>query len=100
MSEKISLALIKPIQAHGENVTALEFRELTGNDMIKCGFPFLSISYADSAARVPHMKVVAEYICELAQIPMSSVGQLHPVDFSRAAGVVLDFFAEPKTPQG
>lgn len=89
MSEKIKLSLSRPIKAHGEDVTLLEFREPNGDDLIACGVPFAT----DPSGR--NVILPAEtYACisKLAGIPMSSAKMLAMNDFFKAWGVVMGFF--------
>jgi hypothetical protein len=85
--------LSKPITAHGAEVTELELREPTGQEIIDIGFPYLIVigDDDDQAMRI-QVKTVGKYISKLAAIPPSSVGMLSPNDISQLAGVVLGFF--------
>lgn len=89
-TDKIKLPLTKPIQAHGEEVSTLEFRSPSGEDVLEIGAPPFSVgknerTYIDLA-------VTGEYIVRLAAIPVSSVKQLSPADLMAAFGVVAGFF--------
>jgi hypothetical protein len=88
-----SITLTKPIQAHGETVTDLAFREPNANDIIKCGFPFR----VEGSARVFDAGAISAYMADLCGIPKSSVGQMSPLDWTRGMGVVMGFFADATT---
>lgn len=88
------LVLARPIKAHGEDVEQITLREPTVKDMIEVGQPFLIIAGdGETAVRIQN-KTVAQYIVRLAQIPMSSVEQMAPADFTKAQAVVMGFFGE------
>lgn len=85
-----TLELTTPIEAHGETVSELKFRDLNTEDIQRCGMPF-----AISAAEVkPDMAVAIKYIVRLAEIPESSVKKMTPKDFMAAVMVVMDFFGD------
>lgn len=86
--------LNKPIQAHGAEVSELDLREPTGQEILDIGFPYLIVIGEDDDEQAMRIqaKTVGKYISKLAAIPPSAVGNLSPVDISRLAGVVLGFF--------
>ena len=88
------MKLSKPIQAHGQEVTDLNFREPTGSDITRDGFPF---KIENGGVRVIDTQAVSRLISSLASIPPSSVGALSIVDYSRAMGEVMGFFADMET---
>lgn len=88
------LKLIKPIEAHDEKVEVLKFRELTGADIAKCGFPYRF----EGLRREINTDAIVAYISRLCDIPASSVGAMSPLDWTRGMGVVLGFFADTTTP--
>lgn len=92
----ISVPLSRPIQAHGDEITALELREPTGKDIRIIGMP-MSIGADESVTMLA--APVARYIATLAQIPASSVDALHPADFMSIATVVLGFFGAAESPK-
>lgn len=85
----VTLPLSRPIEAHGETLQQLEFRELTAKDIRTLGYPFVITSDAKTA---PDSAVVGRYIVALANIPSSSVDKLSPLDFMAATGAVMGFF--------
>ncbi len=95
MSEK--LKLIKPIEAHDEMLAELEFRLPTGRDIAACGYPFQIVFQTGVSVFDP--EAISKYISALAGIPRPSVDRMAVLDWSRAMGVVLGFFADTETPQ-
>ena len=92
-----ALPLKKPIQAHKETVSVLEFREPTGDEIIRCGIPFTVVTDPASPSKV-EIKFASDsigtYISSLCGIPMSSVKQMSAPDFMKALGVVTGFFGD------
>jgi hypothetical protein len=86
-----TLTLKRPITAHGQEVTTLTFRELTGGDLASCGVPFTL-----GANDVVEIKAdaMARMISTLASIPPSSVAQMKVSDWMAAAGKVVGFFGD------
>lgn len=89
-----TVALKKAIQAHGEEVNSLTFREPSTEDIIACGYPF---RLSDGQA-YPEAGPIAKYIGRLAGIPPSSVRQLGPEDFQSCLTVIIGFFGEGEEP--
>jgi len=94
MSETI-FTLSKPIKAHGKEVTELTFREPTGDDIEKVGFPYLMIMKGPGETGVEiRTGVMYQYISRLAAIPRESAKQINPRDLSALSGIIMDFFGE------
>ncbi len=85
------MKLRKPIKAHGEEITEINFREVTGGDVIDLGQP---MSMKADESMDFKMDVVAKYIVALAQIPMTSVREMHPSDLFDCAVEISSFFGE------
>lgn len=78
----IVIPLKKPIKAHGKELAELTLREPTTEDLMQIGSPILIIPSASGEAGMEvRPKVIGAYITALAQIPPSSVKDLHPADF-------------------
>lgn len=94
MSVKVNLE--KPIKVYDEEVTELEFREPTPDDVIRTGLPHLMIPSSDgeSLGIEIRAKVIAAYIVLLAKAPMSSVKAMTLKDFQACSRVVTGFFGE------
>lgn len=77
--DKIVRRLIKPIEAHGKTYPALELRQPTTADVLEVGMP-LDIDF--DTGKITFREVeMGKMIARLAEIPLSSVGKLHPADF-------------------
>ena len=87
--DKTIVTLNRAIEAHGKEITALELREPTVEDVQRLGYPY-TIS-TDGGVRL-EPKVVGAYIARLAVIPGSSVAQLSIAGFQRIQVSVLGFF--------
>lgn len=88
--DKVKVALSKPIQAHGEQVSELSFDEPTGGDIMSCGYP---LQIGDGTA-TPIASVVAKYIVRLGKVPPSAVSQMSAGDFQKCVAAILPFFGE------
>ena len=91
-----SLTLIKPVEAYGEPVTELEFREPIGKDLKACGFPFkFEASDGDGPNFAhPHAPAIHGLIARLANIPPSTVDSLCLADFAACMEIVTGFFGQ------
>lgn len=89
-----TVALSKPIPAHGEEVTELTFREPTVKDVRQIGLPqrLWPSGDGDSVSVEVRADVVGQYIARLAAVPLSSVDKLSIADFNACMGVVMGFF--------
>jgi len=94
MSEPVNVVLTGKITAHGEEVSHLELREPTTEDLMELGHPTLLLPSADGAGVGVEVrpKVIGNYIARLGKIPPSSVKQLSLKDFETCSGVVMGFF--------
>lgn len=90
--------LSKPIMSGDEEITMLDLRELTGDDIISIGYPYLIvIGDDDSQAMELRPKIIARYVSKLAAVPPSLIGKMSPSDISKITGVVMNFFGvEPE----
>jgi len=91
-----SLKLLVPIQAYGETVTELTFREPIGKDLRACGFPFKFESGEGDGPGYshPNAQAIHALIARLANIPPGSVDTLCLADFAAAMEVVTGFFGQ------
>lgn len=91
MKEKVELSA--PIQAHGEEVSVLELRRPTVQEVraIKA----LPYKIDKDEAVTLDMEVAAKYIAVCAHIPPTSVNQLDLSDLNDAAWKVAGFFMTP-----
>ncbi|MFM0495592.1 phage tail assembly protein [Paraburkholderia caledonica] len=88
------VTLSKPITAHGEEVTQLDLREPTAEDVMEIGFPYLVVQSDDGQGVELRPKVAGRYISRLAKVPMSSVKQLTVGDLSKFQGLIMGFFGQ------
>lgn len=87
------LELKKPITAHGETLSVLEFDEPTGKDVRELGYPY-QMNQDESVRLLAH--VVSKYIVRLAKVPQNSVDQMSPADLNAAAWLVAGFFLQAR----
>ena len=80
-SATVVVDLDHPIQAHGEEVDALEFHRLKAGDLMKLD-------------GLGDMAQAAKLIELSAKIPPASVAQLDGADFTRCAAAVAGFFGD------
>jgi hypothetical protein len=97
---KVTFPLSRPIKAHNEDITALEFREPNGDDIADCGMPF-AIEQKKGGGTLIHIntEAVAMYIVRLAGIPHSSYKTMAPVDITGSFGIIANFFGVSGTSQ-
>ena len=84
-----TVTLRKPIQAHGEEVTTLTFREPNGDDIMTCGYP---LQMSGDGSFTPIAGVCGKYISRLGGIPASSVKALSAPDFQACMMTIIPFF--------
>ncbi|WP_099588296.1 phage tail assembly protein [Escherichia albertii] len=84
------LELKKPIIAHGETLSVLEFDE-PPEGCPRAGYPY-QMNQDESVRLLAH--VVSKYIVRLAKVPQSSVDQMSPADLNAAAWLVAGFFLQ------
>ena len=87
--------LSKPIQAHGDEITVLRWREPTGGDIERAGNPV----YLDFSGEKPSItfneKKMAAMMSLLAQVPPSSIRMLSAKDWNAVAWKLFRFFTPP-----
>jgi len=95
LDDPLAYPLSKPIQAHGDMISILRWREPTGGDIEKAGNP-ISIEVVPDTGRYKvafDEKKMAAMIAQLASIPPSSVRSLRASDWTAIATKVFRFFA-------
>ena len=92
----ITIALKKPIAAHGSEISEITLRDPEPADVMEEGQPTLLIPSADgtSVGVEVRAKVVGRYISRLGGVPMSSVKAMSLGDFNRCQGAVMSFFSD------
>jgi hypothetical protein len=89
----LKVTLRKTIQANGEDVNELTFREPTAGDIERSGNPvILDVFGGDTPKILFDEKKMSAMISNLAMIPPSSVKQLHPKDWNSIAWSLVGFF--------
>ena len=94
----IVIKLSKPIQAHGEMVSELSFREPTGLDIELVGVPvhFTWVAgdnvASDGGVQVVYSKNMGMMLSHLAAVPPSSIKMLAAKDWIKCAMAVQSFF--------
>ena len=89
MDETTKIILTKPIQAHGQTVSALELRSPTAREFIEAGRPPYTV--AGDGGVAPDLQICAKLLAKICAIPPSSVEQLVPADLFKAVWVVVGF---------
>jgi hypothetical protein len=86
--------LSKPLK-HGETeITELDLREPTVEDVGDLGYPFLMIAQDTGAAIQLQPKTILKYAARLSGIPPSSFKALSLKDLSELQGVIMGFFGD------
>jgi Phage tail assembly chaperone proteins, E, or 41 or 14 len=94
----VTVELIVPIKAYGDEVREIKMRVPTGKDIRKCGVPFRS--WSDDTGQQyngPDSQAVASMISLLGDIPPGSVDELSAVDFLACMEAVTGFFNRSAT---
>lgn len=89
----ITLKLKKPVRLGETEISELEFRELTGKDLIECGLPFKTKGENDDPEF--DTRVCGALISTLTNLPPSTIGTLSPRDLLAAIRIIAGFFTEP-----
>lgn len=87
-----TLELMRPIQAHGEAVTVLRFREPTGRDLLTIGNPVIFDPISDPPKVLHDEKRMNQMLAVLANVPPSSILMLTPRDWITCAWGLTPFF--------
>lgn len=88
----IKVTLSKPLQVHGDEITALELQEPSYELMQKFGTP---VKLDPAGDYTVNTAVAFRYIPELAKIPPSALKDLGPYDLDSLCWAVWRFFAIP-----
>jgi hypothetical protein len=92
---KLEHVLQKPIQAHGEELHVLRWREPTGGDIERAGNPvYLDFSGASPSITFNEKKM-ATMMSLLCAVPPSSIRQLTAKDWNAVAWALFRFFTPP-----
>lgn len=92
-SGELKVTLRKPIQANGEEVSELTFREPTGGDIERAGNPVIVDVFSGDTVKITFdEKKMVQMMSRLAEIPPSSVRMMHPKDWNSIAWQLVHFF--------
>ena len=84
--------LRKPIQAHGETLSEITFREPTGADIEIVGMP-VNIDFSIEPFRIEFdSRRMSAMMVQLAAVPPSTIRTMHPSDWSTCAWGIANFF--------
>lgn len=89
---EIVVALERPIEAHGETMKEIKFREPTGADIEVVGFPLEFDFRTDPPGVSLHERKMGAMMVRLGAIPPSSVKMMSTKDWSTAAWRIAGFF--------
>lgn len=84
----VRIELTAPIQAHGDEVRAIDLRAPNGGDMRACGHAYRVSVNGDVIYDAP---VLSALMARLAGIPLSSVDQMVAADWRAAADTIVGF---------
>jgi hypothetical protein len=88
----IVIELTKPVQAHGELLKKMKFREPTGADMMQFGERWpVQIDWT-SGQVTPNPAVMSAVMSTLAAVPPSTIKMMSGKDFTTCAFALQSFF--------
>jgi Phage tail assembly chaperone proteins, E, or 41 or 14 len=90
--DPLSYALTKPIQAHGQEIRVLKWREPTAGDIERAGNPIVVDLFGEQPRLTFDERKMNQMISTLAQIPPSSVRMLSGSDWNTIAWKLVRFF--------
>ena len=88
-----SLELLKPIEAHGEQLTVLNFREPTARDLLLIGNPVNFDPISDPPKITHDGPKMAAMMSALSNVPPSSIQQLTTREIVTISWGLTPFFA-------
>ena len=91
--------LSRPIDAHGEKVTVLRWREPTGGDIERAGNPIIVDFFGEKPSLTFNEKKMSAMMSLLAAVPPSGIKQLTAGDWNSIAWKLVRFFM-PQTGPG
>lgn len=91
---QLSITLRKPVHSgDGGEVTELKFREPTAGDIEIVGNPVILDLIGNELPKVNFdSKSMTQMMARLANVPPSTIRQLHPKDWNTAAWMLTNFF--------
>jgi hypothetical protein len=93
----LSMPLRKPVIAHGDEVSELTFREPTAADIEACGTPIMIDFMTGEQPKLTfETKAMFAMMSRLANVPPSTIKQMHPKDWGAAALLLAHRFFTPE----
>jgi hypothetical protein len=86
------LPLRKNVQAHGEMIDHLEFREPTGGDIERIGNPVILSIFEANPKPVYDAAIMTLMMSHLAQVPTSTIRSMASRDWNNGALMLFNFF--------
>jgi len=94
---EVVIPLRKPLQAHGDEVKELRFREPTAGDIEACGSPvMIDFLNQDQPKMTFETKAMFAMMSRLAAVPPSTIRSMHPKDWEYAALLLAHRFFIPE----
>src|SRR5262245_1556974 len=90
--DPFSFKLSKPIQAHGQEISILRWREPTAGDIERAGNPIIVDLFGEQPRLTFDERKMSGMMSVLAQVPPSSVKQLSASDWNTIAWKMVRFF--------
>lgn len=87
-----TLELTRPVEAHGQQMTKLTFREPTGRDLLTIGNPVIFDPISTPPKIIHDERRMNEMMSALAGVPPSSILALTPQDWITCAWGLTRFF--------
>jgi tail assembly chaperone E/41/14-like protein len=91
VDNRLVLKLRKRVIANGEEVGEIKFREPTGGDIERIGNPVV-IDWNEGARVDYKAREMTAMMALLANVPPSTIRQLHPTDWNTGALKLSNFF--------
>jgi hypothetical protein len=86
------LPLRKKVNAHGDMVDELIFREPTGGDIMNIGNPVVMSIFEQNPKPVYDTQIMSNMMSHLATVPMPTIRTMDPRDWQNGALLLFHFF--------
>ena len=96
MSDRVSLTLTRPVEAHGETLDTLTFRPPVAADLGACGMPFRLM---DGGALDISVANIIALAARLAGVPPSVIGNMPLDEYYRVQAAIMGFFPGTQAPE-
>jgi hypothetical protein len=87
-----TLELAREVEAHGQKIGKLVFREPTGRDLLSVGNPVIFDPVSDPPKIIHDERRMNAMLSLLASVPPSTIAMLAPRDWVTAAWGITPFF--------